>query len=302
MDRIDRIASRLPRFYKSWDKGSLLRALLESVGRELDLSELRMTEVMKTRWVDTAEGEELDRLGRLLSMARLPDEEDGRFRQRLKRGVEDYRGGGTVATISDAVRRLVNARSDEDVEIVENPPAPGSAEFTVGAGERWFLASNSIEDAQPSITLTVEEAGEVSKPEITNLDIAETVTFQGKLSGKQQLKLSSEGAMVDGRKVAKGSIRNDVPKLLRRGSVWRYSESLGRQVGVFDEAKFDEQTFAVAVPPVRILFEWERLQPATFEVRVDPKSVGQADLKHIQQVVDSLKAAGTTALVRVKER
>ena len=302
MSRIDRISGRLPRFYRHWDDDSLVFAFLKAVSGQLDRSEERMTQVMKAHWVDSANGSELDDLAVLLGVQRFPDEDDPHFRGRLKNAVEGYKGGGTVSSILDAVRRLVNAKTDEDVKIVEHPAAPGSAEFTVTAGETWNLGSNSIEDADPRITLTVEEGGEVSDPQITNLDTDESVIYKGKLGVQQRLVIEDKKATVDGKKPPAGSAIL-VPRLLRRETTWRYAESLGRMVGVFDTAKFDEQTFAVAVPPVKIRFDWERRQPATFEVQVKSKDLRSSKLTkaQLERMLDSMKAAGVTAVVKVLE-
>lgn len=303
MERIERIGRRLPRFYRSWDEGSLLHTLIESLSRELDIAEETLFDIIRTKWVETAEADDLDSLGSLVGLRRFSEEDDAHFRTRLVRAVDEYKGGGTVTSILEAVRRLVRTESEGSVTIVENPEAPGSAEFTVRAGDNWQFSSESIEDADPTIALTVEEGGEVSKPEIANIDTGESFTFDGKLGSGQTLSISREGIKLDGKEVAKGESPNLIPRLPRWTSTWRYSESLGEMVGVFDEARFDEQTFAVGIPPVRIRFEWERLKPAEFEVRVDGEILESSDIskEYLQKVVDSMKAAGTIATVCVKE-
>lgn len=300
MNRIDRISSRLPSFYKTWDRASVLFSLLRSVSGELDRAEDGLTDMMKARWVDTASGVELDKLAALLGVERFSEEGDDHLRARLKRVVDEYKGGGTVSSILEAVRRLLNA-SEEEVKLVENPPAPGSAELIVRAGDTWSLSSESIEDAEPSITLTVQEGGEVSEPNIVNVDTGKSVGFKGKLGSNQRLLLSSEKVSVDGKEVP--SPPKEMPKLLRRTSTWRYGESLGKMVGVFDTAKFDEQTFAVGVPPVKIRFDWQRLQPAVFEVRIGRKTLERSEVskEYLERVVNSMKAAGVTAVIKISE-
>jgi len=300
MNRIDRISGRLPSFYKSWDHTSVLFSLLRAVSSELDRAEGGLTEIMKARWVDTASGAELDRLASLLGIERFSEEGDDHLRARLKRAVDEYKGGGTVSSILEAVRRLLNASEDE-VKLVENPPAPGSAEFIVTAGDTWSLSSESIEDAEPSITLTVQEGGEVSDPKIVNVDTGQSIGFKGKLGSNQRLLLAKQKASVDGKEVP--SAPEEMPKLLRRASTWRYGESLGKMVGVFDSAKFDEQTFAIGVPPVRIRFDWERLQPAVFEVHIRRKTLEKSGVsgEYLEGLVNSMKAAGVTATIKISE-
>ena len=301
MDRDERICNRLPRFYKHWEKNSLIFTLLKAVIKQLDESEERVTDLMKAHWVDTAIEDELDKLGDLLGLSRLAEENDSPYRARLKRAVTEYEGGGTVSTILEAVKALIRAQSEEDVKIIENPPASAFADFTVRAGDTWTLGSNSIEDAQPSLTLTVEETGGVSKPQIMNVDTGESITYKGKLKSGQKLVIKKKKASLDEEDVSKRIFPQTIPRLLRRGSTWRYSESLEKLVGVFDTAKFDEHMFAVKVPAVKVRFDWIRLQPATFEVRVKAKALRGSgySVPYLEKVVNSMKAAGVNAIINV---
>lgn len=301
MDRVERICDRLPRFYKHWEKNSLIFTLLKAVIEQLDESEERITDLMKAHWVDTAVEDELDKLGDLLGISRLAEENDSPYRARLKRAVTEYEGGGTVSTILEAVKALIRAKNEEDVKIVENPPTSAFTDFTVRAGDTWTLGSNSITDADPSLTLTVEETGGVSNPQITNIDTRESITFKGKLKRGQKLIIKKKKALLDEEDVSTRISPQEIPRLLRRGSTWRYSESLEKLVGVFDTAKFDEHMFAVKVPSVRVRFDWIRLQPATFEVRVKSKAFRGSgySVPYLEKVVNSMKAAGVNAIINV---
>jgi hypothetical protein len=94
-----------------------------------------------------------------------------------------------------------------------------------------------------------------------------------------------------------------VPNLLRKGSVWKYSEALLEKIGVFDTAIFDEHTFAVGVPTVRLHFEWTRRQPATFMIKIKSETLMKNGIteSNLQKTVDSLKAAGVNAIIKVME-
>jgi hypothetical protein len=301
MDRLERISNRLPRFYKHWEQDSLVFTLLEAVIKQLDEAEERITDMMKAHWVDTAVGDELDKLGDLFGLSRLAEEKDAPYRARLKRAVTEYEGGGTVSTILAAVKALIRAQSEEDVQIIENPPTSASAEFVVRAGDKWTLGSNSIEDAQPNLTMTVEETGGVSNPQVMNLDTGESITFKGKLKSGQKLVIKKKKALIDDQDISQKVSPQTVPQLLRRGSTWKYSESLEKLVGLFDTAKFDEHTFAVKIPAVKIRFEWTRLQPATFEVRIKSKALEGSgySVPYLENVVNSMKAAGVNAIINV---
>lgn len=300
MDRLERVCNRLPRFYRHWEKDSLVFNILSAVSRQLDKAEEETTDLMKAHWVDTAVEDELNRLGTLFGMGRLSGEDDLLFRARLKRAVNEYKGGGTVSTILDAVKAAIGAQNAEDVEIVENPRTSAFKEFTVRAGDTWTLGSNSVEDAQPSLTLTVEEGGEVSNPQIWNVDTQESITFNGKLKGGQKLVIKKK-AYLDAKDVSAKISARKIPRLLRRVSTWRYSEALEKLIGVFDTARFDEHTFAVRVPAVGIRFDWIRLQPATFEVRIRSTAFRDSRFSkpYLERLINSMKAAGVNAMIKV---
>jgi len=301
MERVERICNRLPRFYKHWEKNSLLFNILNAVSKQLDETEDKITDVMKAHWVDAAQEDELNMLGVLLGLSRLSGEDDTHYRARLKRAVNEYKGGGTVSAILEAVKASISAQSAEDVKIVENPSASAFAEFTVRAGETWTLGSNSITDEDPSLTLTVEEGGEVSNPQIMNLDTMESISFKGKLKGGQKLVIKKEEASLDGNDVSINISPQKIPRLIRKSSTWKYTESLEKLIAVFDEAKFDEHTFAVRVPAVSIRFDWTRLQPATFEVQIKAKALRRSGFSkpYLEKVVNLMKAAGVNALINV---
>ena len=100
MDRVEKICDRLPRFYRFWEKeGSPVYNLLCAVSKQLDEAEMKITGLMKAHWIDGAVEDELDKLGVLLGLTRLSGEDDSYYRTRLKRGVIEYKGGGTVPAI-----------------------------------------------------------------------------------------------------------------------------------------------------------------------------------------------------------
>lgn len=266
MTTIDRINDRLPRFYKNWEKGSLIAILLQAVCEQLNIAEAGITDLMQAHWIDTAQREDLEKLGVIVESSRIPDESDEHLRKRLKRAVDEFKGGGTVSVILKQLSELINAE-EKEIEIVENPLVEGLAEFSVKANDTWLLSSNSIEDEQPIISLTVEDEGEVSNPQIINTDTDQSITFSGKLKKGEQLVVKQKCALLDEKDVTKSVSPAGVPQLLRKRSSWKYSEALLERIATFDEAKFDEHIFAVGVPTVKVRFEWTRRQPATFVVK-----------------------------------
>jgi hypothetical protein len=302
MSKIERVGDRLPRFYKNWQKNSLIFSLLQAVGKQMDRAEEEISNLMKAHWVSTAQRDELGRLGVLVGSKRIPEEDDTRYRARLKRAVNEYKGGGTVSAIFENIKELMEAKSDEDIEIVENPPIKDTAEFLVIANNTWTLGSNSIEDEEPSLTLTVEGEGEVSNPEIINTDTGESIALKGKLKSGERLTIKKNKAFIDEQDVTENISTQKPLLLLRKGSTWKYSEALLELIGVFDTAKFDEHTFAVGVPTVKIRFEWTRRQPATFLVQIRSKALRESGLteSYLEKAVNSMKAAGVNAIIKVR--
>jgi hypothetical protein len=64
------------------------------------------------------------------------------------------------------------------------------------ANDTWVLGSNSIEDEKPAIYLSVEGNGEVSNPQITNVDTGQSLTYTGKLKASKQLVIKQNKAVL----------------------------------------------------------------------------------------------------------
>ena len=303
MSRIERISDRFPRFYRKWEEGSLISILLQSIGVQLNDTEERITDLMQAHWVDTAQGEELDKLGSLVGARRMPRENDKHFRAFLERAVDEYRGGGTVSVIREGFKELIGTKDKEDIEIVENPLVEDFEEVVVIANDTWGLGSGSIKDEKSSLSLLVEGEGEVSNPQIKNIDTEKSITYKGKLKSGEQLIIKQSRALLGEKDVTGDMILPEAPLLLRKGSTWKYSESLSERIGVFDSGKFDEHTFAVGVPTVRVRFEWTKQVPATFVVQVKKNALMASGLNEstLKKAANAFRAAGISVIVKVKE-
>jgi hypothetical protein len=302
MSTAERINERFPRFYRNWDRGSLIALLLQSISEQLDEAEAGITDLMQAHWIDTADGEDLEKIGVLVESKRIPEESDEHFRIRLRRAVDEFKGGGTVSVVLGQIKQLVNAERGE-VEIMENPQVEDSAEFSVIANDSWTLGSNSIEDEQPTISLTVEDKGEVSNPQITNVDTGQSITFEGKLKTGERLVMKQGSALLGEQDVTERLSSKEIPQLPRKLSMWKYSEALLERIGVFDEAIFDEHTFAVGVPTVKVRFEWTKRPPATFMLQIRERALRDSGISesHLEKAVKSMKAAGVNAIIKVME-
>jgi hypothetical protein len=218
----------------------------------------------------------------------------------LKKAVDEFKGGGTIPAI---LKELQDYAKNEEIAIMENPAVDSFAEFVVIANDTWKLGSNSVEDEQPNLSLTVEGEGEISNPEITNLDAGQSVIFEGNLKTGQQLIINSKKSMLDGKDVSDKVSFEELPKLLRKGSTWKYSEALLEGMGMFDKGKFNEHTFALGVPTVRVRFEWTRRQPATFMIQVKSETLARSGINEVyfENKANYLKAAGIKAIIKVME-
>jgi hypothetical protein len=302
MSRIERINSRLPRLYQAYEKKSLFFILFQSIDKQLNDLEEGIIDLMKAHWVDTAKGEDLDKLSALVGAKRIT-RDDALFRRNLKRTVEEYRGGGTLPIIKERVRELLNSINEDDFEIIENPRVKTSAEFLVVANDTWSLGSNSITDEKPTLSLTIEGKGVVNNPQITNLDTGQSITLDAKLTAGKQLVIKQNKALLGEEEITE-KIKSEQPlQLLRKGSVWRYTESLSERIGVFDTGKFDEHTFAIGIPTVKVRFEWVKSQPSTFLVKIKSDVLRNSGLNklHIKKILDAIRALGVKSIITVME-
>ena len=135
------------------------------------------------------------------------------------------------------------------------------------------------------------------------LDTKQSITFKGKLESGKQLIIKQNLALLDEEDVTEKVIPKEPPLLLRKGSEWRYSEDLSKRIGVFDAGKFDEHTFAMGIPKVKVAFSWMRRQPATFEIQLKSEALLNSGLdeSYLQTEVNSIKAAGVNAIIKLME-
>jgi len=128
---------------------------------------------MKSHWVDTAFGEDLDKLAAIFMLKRRSGESDSDFRRRIKRAIMDYKGGGTVSTILASVRTLLGLPEDYPLKLEENPLQEFKAEMEVRTGDSWFMSSMGVDDGVHEIELRVL-GPRVVNPTLTNLATART--------------------------------------------------------------------------------------------------------------------------------
>ncbi len=298
--RADKVAARLPHFFLSWDRSSVVSVVVESVGRRMEDTEKDLALIMRSHWVDTAGGKDLDRLGALFSVPR-GGEGDPDYRRRLKTAIVSYKGGGTLSSIRMMARIALGLPQDYPVEIRENPRVAMKRTWKVRANSDWKVNPRSIADSEPEITIAVDTKDvKISDPTITNLDTGESITFKGTLSFGEELRIGKGRATVNGEDRTQRLSVAKVPTMPRGKTKWLYTEAIGANLGVFDRAQFDKSVFAVDIT-TSVTFEWVAFQPAAFEVLVPKELLDKSGVKaaYIQRLIDSVKACGVSGEVKV---
>jgi hypothetical protein len=108
-----------PDVYAAADTESLLYKLLDAVGAEFMVADEAIKRLLKSHWVDYAEGAALDGLAATFGVTRRrlrggELESDDGFRQRLKSIVPLFAGGGTRRAVIGAVRSALGLPFDLD--------------------------------------------------------------------------------------------------------------------------------------------------------------------------------------------
>ena len=298
MERTKRIANRLPEFYRTWDTDSVIYKLLDTVGRALAEEQKGLFRIMRTHWVETANGDDLQRLGAIFEVARAKGEPDDAYRARIKAALGQFKGGGTGSSIKALMADFLSAGQDQ-LEIAENPERNLVKEITVRGGESWTLGSMSVEDAKPQIEIELQGEGNVViNPTVRNMDTGEAIGLEGSFRVGQKLVFTEKSATLDGKDVSSSIAKpGEFPKLRPGGSRWAYEESISAKVGYLDKTLFDSSIFAVPVPRAVIRFSWSGRRPSTFTLTVPSKAVtasGKTE-SETSEYLNLIKGAGVQA-------
>jgi len=115
--KTNRLVALFPDAYAPRDRDALIHRFLDAIGNELMESDTAVKNLLKSHWINYAEGCGLDGLASLLGVERrkLPDgsvEGDDTFRPLLKSTVPSFIGGGTVEAVKGAVRSALGLPYD----------------------------------------------------------------------------------------------------------------------------------------------------------------------------------------------
>ncbi len=301
MKQLSKIADRLPSMYKSWDENSVIYKFLSAFVKRFEESQKDVRRILRSHWIDTAHGRDIDRLGALFNLQRIENEDDSDFKDKVKNAIQEYRGGGTVKSILTTVKVTLGTTNGDAVKLIENPPQKMRVEKIIRAGDTWSMRSESIADVKPFLRIKVlEENAEARNPTLQNLATKETIGFTDSLKTGEELVIKDGKATLDKTNVTKKFKGTEIT-LTRGDSTWQYTEALSEKIGLFDTAAFDTSIFAVGIPEVSILYQWTAHRPASFEVQI-PKAVLERsglEQERVEKLINSVKAAGVTATVKI---
>lgn len=301
MKPLNKIANRLPSMYKSWDENSVIYKFLSAFVKRFNESSKDVRRILRSHWIDTTHGGDIDRLGALFNLRRREGESDSDFKDTVKNAIQEYRGGGTVKAVLTALKTSLGPLNSEQTKLVENPPEKMEVEKIVRAGDTWAMKSQSIADVSPILTVkVVEENAEAKNPSLHNLTTGETINFTDSLMTGDELHIKGGKATLGKTNVTE-KLEGSQITLTRKESSWHYTEALSEKIGLFDTATFDGSIYAVGIPEVSILFQWTAHRPASFEVQVPKKVLDNSgmDVERVEKLINSVKAAGVAATVKV---
>jgi hypothetical protein len=309
MDTTERIAGRLPRFYRAWDKQSNFFRVIDSFAEMNDEQQKELFSIMRSHWVDTAYGIDLDYLGSIFKLKRRPYEVDDSFRKRIKFFIAEFTGGGTKESVVAQTVLYLDLKEDKP-ELIENPPVPQNLEKKVKYGDSWLMRSNSInhnEDARISLTLEQGQEGQLIdllNPTLRDLDMKSSIKLDGILRSGQEIVIREDGtAELDGADITDKIIAtNGGLKILRKGSKWIFEEDVSPNIGRFDESAFDERVYDMFVPSTHLRVEWTAKLLASFELKVKSIALENAGVSKddLEEIVNAIKAIGVKAFVTVE--
>jgi hypothetical protein len=302
-EKTGRLVELFPDAYAATETESLLYKLLDAIGAEFMVADEAVKRLLKSHWVDYADGAALDGLGAIYGVGRRlllggTPETDEAFRLRLKSVVPFFTGGGTVRAVRGAVRSALGLPFDldqlnlppgyealrQDLErlvVVEefSPTVERVLEDAVvpvgGASELTLVVDiPTVEEDRPRIVWTFTAGGgRLLSLELVGANAGvkaepDLVVPVGKslvLSAEENGRLS---AAIDLDDVTRyfTNLDGTVPAILPDVPAQRSEWTFRARSGVHDIGAFDTDTFDL--PLFRVELSWLRRQPLTFDVHV----------------------------------
>ncbi len=175
----DRLVALFPDAYAAGERSSVLFKLLDAFGAGLMDADAAVKALLKSHWVDHAQGTALDRLGATFAVQRRVlasggPEGDDAFRARLTSIVSLFTGGGTVEAVKGAVRSALGLPYNLDQ--LKLPRAYDALRADIEALVQVHEFSPKVDQVQENTVVTVPVDARANAVQLTALVNASTVT------------------------------------------------------------------------------------------------------------------------------
>jgi len=305
--KTDELTRVLPEAYAVDDAESLIYKLLDAFGAELMTADEKVKRLLKSHWVNYAEGPALDGLAAIFGVRRrlLYDgvtlESDDAFRTRLKAVVPTFAGGGTRKAVLGAVRSAFGLPFDlRDLNLPEgyetlrtdieglivleefSPTEERLVEDSVverdEASELMLVVDiPTVREVRPRIrwTFSGSDARQHMSVELLGTGAGIKTVRDGLLVPANEpitLTADEEGtlsARLAGEDVSQLFVNLDdsAPAVMPEVPRTRSEWRFRAQSGILDLSKFDNDEM-YDLPEFAVEMSWWRYEPLTFDVRV----------------------------------
>ena len=305
--KTDELTRVLPEAYAVDDAESLIYKLLDAFGAELMTADEKVKRLLKSHWVNYAEGPALDGLAAIFGVRRrlLYDgvtlESDDAFRTRLKAVVPTFAGGGTRKAVLGAVRSAFGLPFDlRDLNLPEgyetlrtdieglivleefSPTEERLVEDSVverdEASELMLVVDiPTVREVRPRIrwTFSGSDARQHMSVELLGTGAGiKTVRDSLLVPANEPITLTADeegtlSARLAGEDVSQLFVNLDdsAPAVMPEVPRTRSEWRFRAQSGILDLSKFDNDEM-YDLPEFAVEMSWWRYEPLTFDVRV----------------------------------
>jgi hypothetical protein len=305
--KTEELVNVLPDAYAVDDAESLLYKLLDAFGAELMTADEKVKRLLKSHWVNYANGPALDGLAAIFGVQRrllrdgVTPETDDAFRTRLKAVVPTFSGGGTREAVLGAVRSAFGLPFNlRDLNLPEGYEALLSdieglivlEEFSPKGEKLVDDSITEIDDASELMLVVDIPTVRETRPRIQwtfrgsdgrrRLSVELVGTTEGiktmreglVVPANEPLILSADAdgrlnARLDSEDVSRFFVNLDdsAPAIMPEVPRTRSEWKFRAQSGLLDTSKFDSDEM-YDLPEYAIEMSWLRYEPLTFDVRV----------------------------------
>ncbi len=158
---------------------SNFNALMESIGKEIEEYMIVLQDVLEAHFVDEAEDKQLDEIGQMWGLRRIPNETDTSFRERIKAYAPGFGGGGTFDDLNRTLKWYVGEDNfyieefDEEIQPDNRVEKVDAVEEKIGDDAVWENGDEIKFYYKPENINTI-----VSVKDINEEDVTFTVNYE----------------------------------------------------------------------------------------------------------------------------